>query len=186
MWLSELFLLLWPCTNTFQLQGSWTVLKSCEEMRCIAKYCPNLALVSSHKQMVVYELHDLHPAWRDMQLSAGLPVKSKYAMCCGFCKHVAGTRTIMEFIWWRCSTVYFEGNSNKGADQVIPVWWLFQQFYYVIVVIVTSAAAAADDDVATWESDHQLWVGKDLEGGSSVSVNRFSLCTLFQVMQSQT
>lgn len=96
MWLSKWFLLLQPYTNTFQLQGSWTVLKSCEEMRCIAKYYPNLALVSSHKQMAVYELHDLHPAWWDMHLSAGLPVKSKYSMCCGLWKHVAETLTIME------------------------------------------------------------------------------------------
>jgi len=180
MWLSQLFLLLWPYTNTFQLQGSWIVLKSCEEMRCTAKYCPNLALVLSHIQMVVYELRDLHPAWRDMQLSAGLPVESKYSMHCGFCKHIAGTRMIMEFIWWRFSTVSFEGNRNKGADQVIPVWWLFQLFCSVTVIIVTSAAAAAVAGVivvVTWESDHQLWVGKDLERGSSVSVNRHFLCT---------
>jgi len=149
-------------------------------MRYIAKYYPNLALVLSHKKMVVYELHDLHPAWRDMQLSAGLPVKSKYSMFCGLCKHAAGTRTIMEFVWWRFSIVSFEAIRNKGADQVIPVWWLFQIFCCVTVIIVTSVAPA--DVVVTWESGHQLWVGKDLEGGTSVSVNRHSLCTLFQVM----
>jgi len=155
-------------------------------MRCIAKYYPNLVLVLSHKQMVVYELHDLHPAWRDMQLSAGLPVKSKYSVRCGLCKHTSDTRTIMEFVWWRFSTVSFEAISNKGADQVIPVWWLFQLFCCVTVIIVTSAAPADIIVVVTWESDHQLWVGKALEGGCSVSVNRHSLCTLFRVMQSQT
>lgn len=118
MWLSELFLLLWPCTNTFQLQGSWTVLKSCEEMRCIAKYCPNLALVSSHIQMVGYELHDLHSAWRHMQLSAGLPVKSKCSVHCGICKHIAGTRTIMEFIWW--SLVLFLLKAIATKEQIRP------------------------------------------------------------------
>lgn len=51
--------------------------------------------------------------------------------------------------------------------------------------MVTSAAADVIV-VVTLESDHQLWVGKDFEGGHSVSVKRHSLCTLFKVMQSQT
>lgn len=93
---------------------------------------------------------------------------------------------LWRFVWWRFSIVSFEAISNKGADHVIPVWWLFQLFCCVTVIIITSAVPADIIVVVTWESDHQLWVGKDLEGGSSVSVNRHSLCTLFQVMQSQT
>lgn len=58
--------------------------------------------------------------------------------------------------------------------------------FVVTVIIVTSAAAADVIVFVTWEGDHQLWVGKDLERGSSVSVNRHSLCTLFKVTQSQT
>jgi len=61
----------------------------------------------------------------------------------------------------------------------------FQLFCCITVIIITSAAPA-DVIFVTWESDHQLWVGKSLEGGCSVSVNRHSFCTLFQVMQSQT
>lgn len=54
------------------------------------------------------------------------------------------------------------------------------------IIIIAADAAADVTVVVTWESDHPFWVGKDLEGGSSVSFNRHSLYTLFQVMQSQT
>jgi hypothetical protein len=44
-----------------------------------------------------------------------------------------------------------------------------------VIIIVTAAAVPV---VVTRECDCELWVGKDLEGGSSVSINRYSLsCT---------
>jgi hypothetical protein len=84
-------------------------------MRCTAKYYPNLALVSSHKQMAVYELHDLHPAWRDMQLSAGLPVKSKYSMHCENMFQVLGQLWSLVAQQWGCHAV---------AGQVLVHWSL--------------------------------------------------------------
>lgn len=91
VWLPKWFLSWQPCISTFQLQGPWTILKSCGEMMCRVKYYPDPALVLSHKQMVVYVPHDLHPAKQHMKQSTELPVKSKCWMHWNLWKHANTT-----------------------------------------------------------------------------------------------